>query len=97
MTIEILDKAESDLVEGYLFYEARQAGLGMYFLESLYSDIESLQLYAGIHRVAYRNYYRLVSKKFPFTVFYTLSGKTASVHAVVDARRRPAWIRGHLK
>jgi hypothetical protein len=30
MTIEILDKAEDDLVEGYLFYEAQQAGLGVY-------------------------------------------------------------------
>lgn len=26
MRIEILDKAENDLVEGYLFYEAQQAG-----------------------------------------------------------------------
>ena len=40
MSIEILDKAEDDLVEGYLFYDAQQAGLGAYFLESLYSDIE---------------------------------------------------------
>jgi hypothetical protein len=31
--------------------EAQQAGLGTYFLESIYSDIESLRLYAGIHRV----------------------------------------------
>jgi hypothetical protein len=97
MRIEIFDKAENDLVEGYLFYEAQQAGLGTYFLESIYSDIESLRLYAGIHRVAYRDYHRLVSKRFPFTVFYTLTGETASIHAIVDARRRPAWIRDHLK
>ena len=97
MRIEILDQAESDLVEGYLFYEAQQAGLGTYFLESLYSDIESLRLYAGIHRVAYRDYHRLVSKRFPFAVFYTIGGDVASVHAVVDSRRRPAWIRDHLR
>ena len=38
-------------------------GLGTYFLDSLYSDIESLRLYAGIHRLVYGDYYRLVSKR----------------------------------
>ena len=44
MRIEILDKAEDDLVAGFQFYEAQESGLGAYFLESLYSDIESLKL-----------------------------------------------------
>jgi hypothetical protein len=97
MRIEILDKAEDDLVEGYLFYELQHAGVGAYFLKCLYSDIESLRLYAGIHRAAYRGYYRLLSKRFPFAVFYTLREETAYIHAVVDCRRRPAWIRKHLR
>ena len=71
MRIEILDKAENDLVEGYLFYETQQAGLGDYFLSTLYSDIESLRIHAGIHRMAYRKLHRLLSKRFPFAVFYT--------------------------
>jgi hypothetical protein len=36
MRIEILERAEDDLFEGYLFYEEQLAGLGAYFLESLY-------------------------------------------------------------
>jgi hypothetical protein len=40
--IEILDEAEADLIEGYRFYEAQDAGLGYYFLDSLFSDIDSL-------------------------------------------------------
>lgn len=51
MRIEILDKAEGDLVNGFRFYESHEAGLGAYFLDSLYSDIDSLTVYAGIHRV----------------------------------------------
>lgn len=97
MRIEILDKAENDLVEGYEFYEVREPGLGEHFLESLYSDIESLRLYAGIHRTAYRDYHRMLSKRFPFAVYYTLAGENTRVHAVVDCRRRPAWIREHLR
>ena len=93
MSIQILDRAEDDLVEGVRFYEAQQAGLGAYFRAGLYSDIESLRLYAGIHRKVYGRYHRLLSKRFPYAVFYTVAEDTAYVHAVVDCRRNPAWIR----
>ena len=56
MTVEILDKAEDDLVHGFQFYETQQAGLGSYFLESLFADMESLPVHGGVHRVVYRNY-----------------------------------------
>ena len=96
MKIEILDQAVQDLIEGFHFYEDQQAGLGSYFLTNLYADIESLRLYAGIHRQAYRQYHRLLSGRFPFAVFYTLREKTVFIHAVVDCRRNPAWIRRRL-
>ena len=43
MTILILPSARDDLSDGFDFYERQQAGLGDYFQESLFSDIESLQ------------------------------------------------------
>ncbi len=97
MTIEVLDKAEDDLVNGFKFYEVQQAGLGTYFRESLSVDIESLRVHGGVHRVVYRNYHRALSKRFPFAIFYTISGETVFIHAVVDCRRKPAWIEEHLK
>ena len=50
MKIIILPSAREDLAEGFRFYEQQEEGLGSYFLESLFSDIDSLRLYAGIHR-----------------------------------------------
>lgn len=97
MKLWILDRAEDDLVAGYRFYEDREPGLGQYFLQSLCADIESLRLHAGIHRRAYRDFHRLLSRRFPFAVFYKVAGDTAYVHAVVDCRRRPAWIRQHVR
>jgi plasmid stabilization system protein ParE len=41
--VEILDEAEQDLIDGARFYEAQGPGLGEYFLDSLFSDIDSLQ------------------------------------------------------
>jgi len=97
VTIEILDKAEDDLVKGFEFYEGQQRGLGAYFRDRLSADIESLRIHGGVHRVVYRNYHRALSKRFPFAIFYTIAGDIVFVHAVVDCRRKPAWIGEHLK
>ena len=52
--------------------------------------MESLQVHGGVHRIAYRNYHRALAKRFPFAIFYTLSGDTLFVHAVLiaDANQR---------
>lgn len=68
MRVQILDEAQRDLVEGSRFYESQGEGLGDYFLDSLFSDIDSLQLYAGVHPV-YFAYNRLLSKRFPFAIY----------------------------
>ena len=60
MTIVILPSAREDLAQGFAFFEDQQAGLGAYFLESLFSDIDSLKIYAGVHRRVF-GYQRLLS------------------------------------
>ncbi|MCP4268064.1 MAG: type II toxin-antitoxin system RelE/ParE family toxin [Candidatus Brocadiaceae bacterium] len=95
MIVEIHDTAEIDLKEGFRFYERQSPGLGAYFLDSLYSDIDSLAYYGGIHGVVF-GYYRLMSKRFPFAIYYKVSGSTVVVMAVLDCRRNPSWIRRRL-
>ena len=95
MRIEILDKAENDLVNGYAFYERQSQGLGQYFLDSLFSDLESLNLYAGIHAM-HLGYHRLLAKRFPFAVYYRIQDKVIRVYAILDCRRDPALLRNHL-
>jgi len=94
--IRILDLAERDLIEGFRFYEAQEVGLGSYFLTSLYAEIESLRIYAGVHEKPFKAYYRLLSHRFPFAVFYTFEKNVVSIHAVLDCRRDPAWVRDRL-
>ncbi|MGA9665999.1 MAG: type II toxin-antitoxin system RelE/ParE family toxin [Gallionella sp.] len=95
MRIKILGSAEDDLEEGYRFYESQAGGLGTYFLDTLYSDIDSLAYFAGMHRVVL-GYHRLLSKRFPFAVYYRVAEDTALVFAVLDCRRNPSWIRAKL-
>lgn len=95
MKVKILSSAEDDLEEGYRFYESQAGGLGTYFLDTLYSDIDSLAYFAGMHRVVL-GYHRLLSKRFPFAVYYRVTEDTALVFAVLDCRRNPSWIRAKL-
>jgi len=65
MKIKILRTAQQDLIDGYRFYEQQTEDLGSYFLDTLYSDIDSLVLNAGIHPLYFGKYFRLLSKRFP--------------------------------
>jgi len=49
MIVEIREEARGDLYAGYRFYEEQAAGLGRYFLECIFADIDSLGQFAGIH------------------------------------------------
>ena len=51
MKIRILPSATEDLKTGKNFYEEQRQGLGQYFMDSLFSDIDSLGLYGGIHAI----------------------------------------------
>jgi plasmid stabilization system protein ParE len=88
MRIRILSSGFRDLEAGRGFYERQGEGLGEYFLDSLFSDIDSLALYAGIHRKVF-GYHRLLSKRLPYAIYYQLSTDEAVVYRVLDCRQDP--------
>ena len=96
MKMVILPSACDDLADGFQFYEKQLAGLGNYFLESLFSDIDSLLLYAGIHRIVFGSH-RLLSKRFPYAIYYTKEAETIFVKAVLDCRRDPTFHRQRVR
>jgi plasmid stabilization system protein ParE len=95
--VRLLDAAALDLKEGFDFYEQQESGLGGYFLDSLFSDIDSLLIHAGVHPTYFLSYYRMLSKRFPFAVYYRIDGNNVLVYAVLDCRKSPAWIRSRMK
>ncbi len=95
MRIELLDAAERDLIQGFEFYDRQSKGLGDYFLDSIFSDIESLHIYAGVHALHF-GYHRLLSKRFPFAIYYRIKNEIIQIYAILDCRRNPTWIREKL-
>ena len=97
MRIKILSSAMDDLYEARLFYERQGEGLGDYFFDSLFSDIDSLVLYGGIHERVY-GYHRVLSKRFPYAIYYTVEeNDLVVVQRVLDLRQNPKKIRRALE
>jgi len=89
MNLRILPSAILDLERGREFYARQDEGLGAYFLDSLFSDIDSLVLYAGVHAMFF-GYYRLLAKRFPYAVYYKVAGDECIVWRVLDCRQNPS-------
>lgn len=96
MQVRITRSAEIDLLDGFVFYEKQQSGIGDYFLDSLFADIDALALYAGIHIKFDDRLHRMLSKRFPFAIYYELRGDAATVVAVLDCRQNPVSITERL-
>ncbi len=96
MRIVISQTAHDDLLSGHHFYERQATGVGDYFLDSLCSDIDALILYAGLHgRVG--GYFRALSARFPYAIYYRIQDAEVQVRRVLDCRRNPVWIQKQLK
>jgi hypothetical protein len=96
MKIVILPSARDDLAKGVAFYEGQGEGLGEYFRESLISDIDSLERHAGIHQKVF-GFHRLLSKRFPYAIYYLNDEAAVFIRAVLDCRRDPETLSRKLK
>jgi plasmid stabilization system protein ParE len=97
MKIRLLTSAFNDLAEGRDFYERQGEGIGEYYLNSLFSDIDSLALYAGVHRRVC-GFHRLLSKRFPCAIYYQIeTGNVVVLYRVLDCRQNPRRTHKSLK
>ena len=97
MRVRILTSAFEDLAAGRAFYEDQGEGLGDYFYDSVFADIDSLALYGGIHRKEL-SYHRMLAHRFPYAVYYKMEpDQTAVVYRVLDCRQNPRKTRRAMK
>ena len=91
----VLAEAASDIERGIDFYDAIEDGVGLYFRDSIIADIRRLGVYFGEHRI-HLGYFRALSSRFPYAIYYRDMGGTRQVVAVLNLRRSPEWIRDQL-
>ena len=95
MRVELRAEAREDLVNGAVFYNDQRDGLGDYFIDCLFIDLESLESQAGIHEVVY-GLHRKLAGRFPFAIYYAITDPVIDVVAILDCRRDPDSIAKRL-
>lgn len=86
--VSLIREAIQDLRTGRAFYESSETGVGQYYQSSLFCDIESLRLFGGCHPIRF-GYHRMLSKRFPYAIYYSAENDFIRVIAVLDMRRNP--------
>ncbi|PTX98086.1 hypothetical protein DB345_04410 [Spartobacteria bacterium LR76] len=94
--VRISQDAVDDIWEASRFYDHLSPGLGKYFKKRIAEDIESLSRNGPINPVIHGDVHRLLSKVFPFGIFYRAQLSWVEVIAILDLRRNPDWIREKL-
>lgn len=91
----VLAEAAADIEHGIDFYDAIEDGVGAYFRDSIIADPRRLGVYFGKHRI-HQGFFRALSSRFPYAIYYRDTEETRQVVAVLDLRRSPEWIRNQL-
>jgi toxin ParE1/3/4 len=80
-------EAERDLAAARDWYEQKQTGLGVRFLEDLAGVMRGLERDPERPRLYYRSFRRVLLRRFPYRVFYQVIGERIVVFRVLHAKQ----------
>jgi len=87
----VLDEAENDIDESFIWYESQRSGLGAEFINCLdeaFNFIKRLPEASGKRR---KGIYRFIMNKFPFGIYYQTDRDSNQIYivAVLHFKRKP--------
>jgi plasmid stabilization system protein ParE len=83
----IRPRAEADLQRAKDWYDRQRPGLGNEFLDAVGDALEILKEHPERHPVYYRLFRRLLTRRFPYKLFYIIEGDQIKLFRVLHARR----------
>ena len=86
--LSLTDLSQEDIYSSQKFYEEQSQNLGIYFYDSIIVDLDALKFYAGIHQ-KYFGFYRMITKRFPYAIYYEIEDELVVVHAVLHTKSNP--------
>jgi len=93
-----LPGASQDFIDGSNYYEELSPGSGRARFETAFKEAIR-QIRDGIvtHAVVFGHFHRVTLQRFPYTLYYRLTGERAVIAAVLYARWDPKKIEGILR
>lgn len=89
LALIIRPRAERDLAEAGLWYESRSTGTGSYFLRCVDAAMSLVIRHAEVGPIQFGPFRRVLVRRFPFGVLYTVEVSSIIVHGVFHLSRDP--------
>lgn len=83
----IRPNAEADLLEAWMWYESQRAGLGDEMLIEIHAAIRQLETDPERRPFYYRDFRRLLARRFPYKLFYRVVDSRVIVFRILHAKR----------
>ena len=87
--LEVRPEAELDALETMLWYEGERDGLGGEFLQELRATFVRVERGPLQFPLVWQSFRPAIVHRFPFGVFFTLEGESATIMAVTHLHRDP--------
>ena len=92
--MELRPEASADVAEAFSWYELQRAGLGGELETELSRTFAYITDMPHASRLVHRTLRRALVRRFPFSVYYSVTGDLIEVRAVLHYRRDPrTWLR----
>ena len=85
--VTIRSRAEADLREAKHYYDLQRPGLGDEFLASVEESVNYLEQHAERRAIYYRDFRRLVTRRFPYKIFYRIEGNRVIVFRLLHVKQ----------
>jgi toxin ParE1/3/4 len=82
-------EAEEDVIESYAWYENREPGLGEDFLRCVEACVLVIQRHPNIYPIAVDEFRRALIRRFPYEIFYDVTGDTLTIYSVFHCSQDP--------
>ena len=83
--------AEADIVDGFCWYRERNGLVADAFRDEVFSAVDRIAEQPFKHPIDGDGNRQRVLRRFPYSVFYDLTGTTVTVLAVAHHRRKPGY------
>jgi plasmid stabilization system protein ParE len=91
MSVELVirPEAEADTLKAFRWYNEQVPGLGQEFLAEVEAAVEHIRANPEASRKVYREFRRVLTRRFPYAVFYSVQAERAVVFAILHTARDP--------
>jgi len=98
MTVIFRPQAVEDVVEAVSWYEAQVPGLGEQLIDEILRATRRAQENPELFRIVHRdgNVRRVLTRRFPYRIFFSAVGETLYIHAVLHGARHDRRWTGRL-